>query len=87
MHLVLRNAGYAITYLNPGIWRVAGFGDVAGLDKSVDPKRKEYVLKSLGDLFNPEASKSHVKFHSCIRPTPPDDVPYSEVLGTIPMCS
>lgn len=55
MHMVLRNEGYAITYLNPSFWRVSGFGDVSGLDKSIEPKRKAYIMKSVAELFNPEA--------------------------------
>ena len=77
---MLRKEEYAITFLNPWMWRVSGFGDVAGMDKSVDPKRKEYIIKSIAELFNPEASLAQVNFHSCIRPTPPDDVP---ILGSL----
>ena len=65
----------AITRFDQRI-RVGGMAEVAGFDKSLNPKRQATLLMVLNDLF-PYATqeKTHVDFWTGLRPKTPDSVP------------
>ncbi|MEZ2623114.1 D-amino acid dehydrogenase [Paenalcaligenes hominis] len=56
--------------------RVGGMAEVAGFDKTLNPKRQATLLMVLNDLF-PKASheKTDVNFWTGLRPKTPDSVP------------
>ena len=75
VHFQFKSEAFVATYLKEGVWRVAAFGDVAGQDKSFDPRRVRYLKNMVADLMDPSEAHSYVNLNTCLRPTPPDDVP------------
>lgn len=49
---VFKKPEFVATYLEPGYWRVAGFGDIAGQDKSFDPRRVRFLKNAVADLLD-----------------------------------
>ena len=59
----------------PNTWRIAAFGDLSGQDKSFDPRRVRYLKNLVSDLMDKGEAHSYVNLSTCLRPTPPDDMP------------
>lgn len=57
------------------MWRIAGFGDVAGQDKSMDMKRVRYLKNIVAERLTVDETHRYTDLNTCLRPCPPDDIP------------
>lgn len=63
------------TYIEPGYWRLAALGDLAGQDKSFDPRRVRYLKNSIATILDKDEVHQYKNLNTCLRPVPPDDKP------------
>lgn len=75
LHLQFKSEAFVATNYKEGIWRVAAFGDISGQDKSFDPRRVRYLKNLVADLMDSKEVHNYINLSTCLRPTPPDDIP------------
>ena len=51
-HLSFKDKGWVATHFEENTMRIAAFGDLAGIDKSLDPRRVRYLKNIVADLMN-----------------------------------
>ena len=71
----------AITRLGNRI-RVGGLAEIAGYDLSLDPRRRETLAKSVGELFGGAGDADKALFWTGLRPMTPDGTP---IVGATPV--
>jgi D-amino-acid dehydrogenase len=64
--------------------RAAGIADIAGFDRSVEPRRSEVVRKAAAALFPSAADFARAEYWAGLRPMTPDGPPY---LGRTPIAN
>ncbi len=75
LHFQFKSEAFVATNIKEGVWRIAAFGDVSGQDKSFDPRRVRYLKNLVANLMDKDEAHSYVNLNTCLRPTPPDDIP------------
>lgn len=51
-HLSFKDKAFVATHYDATTMRIAAFGDLAGIDKSLDPRRVRYLKNLVADLMN-----------------------------------
>lgn len=75
LHLQFKSEAFVATNYKEGVWRIAAFGDLSGQDKSFDPRRVRYLKNIVADLMDKNEAHNYINLSTCLRPTPPDDIP------------
>lgn len=75
LHFQFKSEAFVATNYQPGIWRIAAFGDLSGQDKSFDPRRVRYLKNLVADLMDKNEAHSYQNLSTCLRPCSPDDIP------------
>ena len=83
-HFQFKSEAFVATNYKQGVWRVAAFGDLSGQDKSPDPRRVLHLKTLVTELMDKSEVYNCVNLNTCLRPTPPDDIPIVGQLKSYP---
>ena len=74
-HMIFEDEGLITTQIQDGIWRVSGYGDLAGFDKNYDKRRVFNLVRLVAKVFDSKEPGQTLNLNTYLRTCTPDDVP------------